>query len=187
MSDGIPIRACGVSVLVLRPRVLSNAKDKVLSNAKDKVLSNAKDGDDGWRVLLLRRAETHLLGVWSYVSGGIEPGERGWEAALRELSEETSLVPLDLFSADVCEQFYEPAVEQVIVFPVFVALVAAGAEPILNHEHSEYRWVTRGEAAVLLPFAAQRNTLRHVWAEFVEHPPLEYLRIPIPGAPGPGV
>jgi len=84
----------------------------------------------------------------------------------------------------VCEQFYEPEVERIVLFPVFVALVAAGSEPTLNHEHSEYRWATREEAEALLPFAGQRKTLRHVWAEFVEHPPLKHLRIPIPGTPG---
>ncbi len=52
---------------------------------------------------------------------------------------------------------------------------------MLNHEHSEYVWATRAEAEALLPFAAQRHSLHHVWAEFVERPPLEYLRLPVPG------
>lgn len=165
MSGSIPIRACGVSVLVLRPE--------------------PRQGPGGGRrVLLLRRAGIHLPGVWSQVSGGIEPGERGWQAALRELAEETGLAPLELYSADAYEQWYEREREEIVLFPVFVALVAAGAEPALNHEHSEYVWATLSEAEALLCFAAQRRTLRHVWAEFVEHSPLECLRIPIPGADG---
>jgi len=151
------IHAFGVSVYVLRP-----------------------DPVEGWRTLLLRRAGKHLPGVWSQVAGGIEAGETGWQAALRELAEETGLVPLQFFSGDLCEQWYEPEDDHIVLFPVFVVLVAAGAEPTLNHEHSEYTWATRAEAEALLPFAGQRNTLRHAWAEFVDRQPLEYLRIPIP-------
>jgi dihydroneopterin triphosphate diphosphatase len=156
----IPIRAACVSVLALRP------------------------GNDGWRVLLLRRAGAHLPGVWSYVSGGIEAGERAWQTALRELSEETGLVPLELYSADVCEQFYEPQEECVLVFPVFVALVDPEMEVILNQEHSEATWANLAEGMALLPFPGQRHTLRDVWAEFVERQPLEHLRIPLPANAG---
>jgi len=168
VTQDIPIHAFGVSILVLRP------EPPRLSQG------DQQGPGEGWRVLLLRRAGDHLPGVWSQVAGGIEAGERAWQAALRELAEETALVPLDFFSGDICEQYYDHEVEGITIFPVFVALVAAGAEPTLNHEHSEYTWATRAEAEALLPFAGQRNTLRHVWAEFVDRQPLEYLRIPIP-------
>ena len=68
MPGQIPIRCTMVSVLAIR-------------------------GDDTeTRVLLLRRAGNHLRGIWSYVAGHIEAGETAWQAARRELSEETGLL-----------------------------------------------------------------------------------------------
>ena len=168
MTHNIPIHACGVSVLVLRPELPVEAG------------VGAVGAGAGWRVLLLRRAGAHLTGVWSQVSGGIEAGERAWQTALRELGEETALVPLEFSSADMCEEWYEPGAECILLFPVFVVLVAPGAEPSLNHEHSEYVWATLAEAEALLPFAGQRHSLRHVWAEFVERAPLAHLRLSLP-------
>ncbi len=56
-------------------------------------------------VLLLRRTRS-LRGEWCQIAGAIETGETAWQAAIRELAEETGLAPQALFSADICEQFY---------------------------------------------------------------------------------
>ena len=60
----------------------------------------------GGRVLMLRRATT-LQGEWCQVAGKIEAGETAWQAAVREIEEETALVPTSLYSAEILEQFYE--------------------------------------------------------------------------------
>ena len=57
--------------------------------------------------LMLKRAEETLKGEWCHVAGCLEPGEKAWEAALREVREETGLVPVTFYSTDYCEQFYE--------------------------------------------------------------------------------
>jgi dihydroneopterin triphosphate diphosphatase len=62
----IPIRCFAVSVVLLR-RVSA-----------------------GCEVLLLRRNHT-LVGEWCQIAGAIEEGEKAWEAALREVNEETNL------------------------------------------------------------------------------------------------
>ena len=51
----------------------------------------------GVEILLIRRA-THRIfpGLWQCVTGGIEPGERVPEAALREVREETGLAGADI-------------------------------------------------------------------------------------------
>ncbi|MBB3464556.1 8-oxo-dGTP pyrophosphatase MutT (NUDIX family) [Rhizobium sp. BK377] len=41
-------------------------------------------------MLLLRRNHT-LVGEWCQIAGAIEEGEKAWEAALREVNEETNL------------------------------------------------------------------------------------------------
>ena len=61
------------------------------------------------RYLVVRRSTPYLKGSWQMVSGRVEPGETGWEADLREIEEETGLVPDRFYSAELIEQFYEPA------------------------------------------------------------------------------
>ncbi len=63
--------------------------------------------DEGGSFLLLRRTSRHLHGTWQQISGMVEPGEKAWEAALREIEEETGLVPRAFYSADFIERFYE--------------------------------------------------------------------------------
>ena len=89
-------------------------------------------GEDA-RTLLVRRAGAHLHGLWTYVAGHLEPGEKAWQAALRELREETGLRAFALYSADRCETFYDVQDECVAIVPAFVAYVDAVAKVRLNH------------------------------------------------------
>lgn len=130
----------------------------------------------GTQVLLLRRTGT-LAGEWCQVAGKIEDGEKAWQAALREILEETGLRPYALYSADICEQFYEPDREAISMLPVFVAYVSDDADVVLNEEHSEFRWVSFDEGQTMVPFAGQRNVLRHVEQEFGKRDPQPLLRI----------
>lgn len=151
----IPVRCFAVSVVLLR----------------------AVEG--GAQVLLLRRNHT-LVGEWCQIAGGIEDGERAWEAALREVMEETGLSCDRLYSADICEQFYEADREVISILPVFVGFVDSGADVVLNDEHSEYRWVSFDDARAMVPFAGQRHVLTHIEAEFVHREPVRHLLIRIP-------
>lgn len=129
-------------------------------------------------VLLLRRApDDSLGGMWCQVAGKMEHGEAAWQTGLRELFEETGLVPEQFYSADVCEQFYERSRERIVLAPVFVAFVSANAPVKLDHEHTDYCWLNLEQALALLPFLGQRRVLREVWEAFVEQPPLALLRI----------
>jgi dihydroneopterin triphosphate diphosphatase len=132
-------------------------------------------------VLLLRRNRT-LVGEWCQVAGGIENDERAWEAALREVKEETGLTCDRLYSADICEQFYEPDREAISILPVFVGFVAPDAAVVLNHEHSDFRWVSFEAARGMVPFAGQRHVLTHIETEFVRREPVGHLliRTPLP-------
>lgn len=127
--------------------------------------------------LLLRRATDYLRDQWCQVAGSVEEGETAWEAAIRELKEETGLTALSLYSADRFEQFYRPDWDALILVPLFVAFVAPESDVQLNFEHSEYSWCSAGEALDLLPFFSQRENIRHVRAEFVERRPNELAKI----------
>ena len=148
----IPVRAFLVSVVVVR---------KIKGSPE---------------VLLLKRAES-LAGTWCQIAGSIEENETGWQAALRELREETGLEPISFYSADICEQFYEPDRDVVTIAPVFVAFIDKQSEVILNQEHTDYRWLRFDEACQLVSFGGQRKVLRWIEDEFFKREPSEYLRI----------
>ena len=103
--------------------------------------------DSGGRFLLIRRTSRYLHGTWRQVSGLVEPGEKAWEAALREIREETGLVPDAFYSADFTERFYEVEQNTISLVPVVVGFVDADASVRLSHKHSNYMWVasTRDE------------------------------------------
>lgn len=152
MQD-IPIRSRVVSVLIIR-----------------------RIGDSA-EFLLMRRAGPRLNGTWCQVAGGIEPGETAWQAALREVREETGLIPDAFYNSDRLEQFYSASENLIELIPLFVAFVSGDAPVLLNDEHSEYCWVTASEALELLPFPPQRENIRHVQREFLERVPSELLKI----------
>jgi dATP pyrophosphohydrolase len=144
MAAGIPIKAFGVSVVVLRNTGAAT------------------------ETLILRRNSPILHGHWCQVAGSTETGETGAQTALRELKEDTCLVPDRLYSSGYCEQFYHSAVDAVEVAPAFVAFVPANAEVVLNEEHSEFKWVSMSEVENFLATPNQCELFAHVRKYFVE-------------------
>lgn len=132
---------------------------------------------DATRLLAVQRAGAYLNGIWSYIAGHIEAGEAGWQTALRELYEETALVPAELYATSFCEHFYSSHDDCIEAVPAFVARIADAAEVRLNPEHSAFRWVSLADAARLFPFGSQRDLLAHVQREFIERAPNPWLRV----------
>jgi dATP pyrophosphohydrolase len=130
-----------------------------------------EEGVNPPRMLILRRAVEHLHGEWCHVAGRIEAGETAWEAALREIREETGLTVTRLYSADYTEQFYEAKRNIVTIVPAFVAYVNASQPVRLNAEHSEFRWVTTMDAQSMVTFGGQRRLYEEVQREFVDRQP----------------
>jgi len=152
-STDIPVRASAVSVIVLRP---------------------APNGK--YQVLLLKR-RNKPVGEWCQVIGSLEPGETAWQGALREMHEETGLVPKKFYSANTHEQFYDAASDQMLIVPVFVAYVEPDTRIELNDEHSDYAWLNFGAARNRVPFSGQRRVLKFVKRNFVERAANAHLLI----------
>ncbi|MFL0372936.1 NUDIX domain-containing protein [Paenibacillus amylolyticus] len=136
-----------------------------------------KKSFDQYRVLMLKRAGRMLHNEWCYVGGGIEKGEKAWEAALREVHEETGITKVQLYSANQFEQYYSPMEEYIYIAPVFVGYVDEDQPVRLNHEHTEYQWMTFDEAKENVALPGIDNILDFVEKHFARKAPSEWLRI----------
>lgn len=141
-----------------------------------------KTFDNTNNILLLKRSNTETLpNEWCQVAGKIEKSEKAWETVLREIKEETSLKPDRLYSADICEQFYNIQDNCIEIIPVFVAFIDKKQEIVLNEEHSEYKWLSFNEAIELLPFIGQKNILAQIKKYFIDNEPNKNLEIKLDG------
>jgi dATP pyrophosphohydrolase len=122
------------------------------------------------RILLLRRAYGAFAGAWTFVMGGVEPGERATETARRELREETGLEADALYTLGALDAFYDPVKDVVVHVPFFVARCEQG-DVVTDAAHDAYRWVDLVEAEATLMFAAQRRVLEDVRRAFVAGEP----------------
>ena len=115
---------------------------------------------DGLRCLVLRRASGgRCPGSWETVHGHIEEGERPWQAAERELTEETGLSPVRLYNLSRVEAFYQHRNDEVALVPVFVAFVGADAPVRLGPEHDAHVWLSPTEAGARFAWPRERRAL----------------------------
>jgi dihydroneopterin triphosphate diphosphatase len=115
-------------------------------------------GTAGPEFLVLRRAPGRLYaGQWRMVGGKIAPGETAWQAALRELREETGLEPHVLWALPSVNAFYEWQSDRLNLAPAFAAEL--GADPSLDAEHDDFAWLAPEEAAARLAWPEQQRLL----------------------------
>lgn len=132
---------------------------------------------DGPRYLLIRRCGGYLPGTWQMVSGKIEEGETAPQAVLREIQEETGLVPATLYSADFVETFYMKSCDKITFVPVFAAFVESLDVVLAPQEHDAFEWLPLEEAKEKLAWSEQRRALVHVHETFIMKKPDELNRI----------
>ncbi|MBT5773075.1 MAG: NUDIX domain-containing protein [Dehalococcoidia bacterium] len=141
------------------------------------------EGSDTYEYLVLLRAPDRVdEGRWRIVTGKIEGSEAAWQAARRELAEETQLPLARLLVVPYVSRYYEWQHDRLNDIPVLLAVVEPGADPILDDEHVDFRWATRDEALDLLVWPAQREGLRAADLLLTDHhQPGHALEIAIEG------
>ncbi len=121
-------------------------------------------------------------GTWQTVYGGIKSGETAINAALRELQEETQLVPTNFFQVEYLESFYHRARDRVTVLPVFAAQIAPRAKVILDAEHDDYRWVDLADVGAHFVWRVQRQAIAIIEQDILgTSPAKELLTIKVNG------
>lgn len=132
------------------------------------VIPFRKDAESGdWQVLMLQR-NAEKGGFWQPVTGGIEPGEKVPDAALREAGEELGIVPDDC--ADIINNDYtfvftdmHRGIERTFTEHVLAIVLRDNAAVKLSTEHVAMQWADRQTALSLLKYASNKNSLRHYW------------------------
>jgi dATP pyrophosphohydrolase len=113
----------------------------------------------GWLVLALQRAkDTRCPDAWEIVHGKVEPGEKLERAALRELREETGLVPVRLLSITM-HSFYLVPRGTVQLAAVFAAIVPPESVVALGEEHVRHAWLTPSQARRRLSWPHEKRVL----------------------------
>ena len=90
--------------------------------------------------LTIKRAPTERYPlIWQCVTGGIKNNEKAFEAAIREVKEETGLVPNRLWTIDRVNNYYDPKYDSVFLIPIFGVEVLK-KDVLLSSEHIDYYW-----------------------------------------------
>ena len=124
---------------------------------------------NGYKFLMLKRAKTKIYEhLWQGVAGKIEKGETAWQAAVRELKEETGLTPKRMFIADHVSTFYEENGDLINLVPVF-GIETETKRITLSSEHSEYKWMDFEDAERTLAWNGQKKGIRTVYEMLISN------------------
>ena len=151
------------------------------------VLIIRRHGESHQLLMACRAPGKYMGGTWQLISGRLEPNETAWQGALREMSEETGLVPEEFYRLSTLTSFYRPDNDSLNTAPMFCAIVDAAAEVRINPEHSAFEWVDVNEADSRLMWPSDREALLELRSVILARKAAaEYMRIlPATGGPAP--
>ena len=175
------IRADGIAVYVYR-KSASAATSLAWKRKAEKTLPTTRPRPRYEFLQLLRSAKTgEYQHSWQPVYGGVKKRETAVHAALRELKEETGLMPVRMFQVEYLESFYFMPHDYVLVMPVFAVEVSRDAEIRLNHEHTAHRWVTESQIRKAFMWRTQREALQYL-LDILHHgsAAMEFLKVDLP-------
>ena len=102
-------------------------------------------------LLILKRSDKvkTYRGLWGGVAGYVEPGEKPYETALKEIQEEVGIKKeyvVLINQGDIVKftDVYEEEQYEWAIYP-FVFKIRKNKKIQIDWEHSEYRWITPSE------------------------------------------
>lgn len=121
--------------------------------------------------LQLHRAGGALSGTWQPVMGHVRDGNTAVATALRELEEETGYAPgrslTSLWQLEAVNTYFLASRDCVMLSPCFAALVEPDADPRLNNEHDDFRWVARDHVDRFFIWPGQRTAIEQIVRDLV--------------------
>ena len=97
------------------------------------------EGDIPQFLIIKRAIDERYPLIWQCITGGINSNEKAYDAAIRELKEETGLHPHKMWTIDQVNNYYDPKYDNVFLIPVFgVEVKTKNVE--LSSEHIEHHW-----------------------------------------------
>lgn len=113
------------------------------------------------KILLLKRArDVMYAGQWRMIGGKVNDEEKAYEAARRELYEETGLTAKKFWTIPSINQFYDHKTDCVYQIPAFGVEVEENAVIELNHEHIDSRWLSGEEISHHVSWPEQRRLIQ---------------------------
>ncbi len=83
-------------------------------------------------------------------------------------AEEIALSPRELYRLPTVRAFYVPESDTVHHCTRFCALVGRDTQIVLNHEHTEYRWLARDDAMAHFMWATDRDALAEACRDILD-------------------
>ena len=130
----------------------------IISNLIEAHIFRIRNGELEF-LLLKRSPEQYYPNLWQMVSGKIKEKETASETALREIKEETNLIPEKFWVAPTVNSFYAPDKDYICLLPVFAAKVNYDDIVSISKEHTEFKWVNSEDAKQLLAWDGQRKSV----------------------------
>lgn len=129
---------------------------------------------------MLRAPGRILAGTWQAVHGKIEGSETAWQAALRELREETRLTPTAFWQLEIVNSFYVARTDKLMMCPGFAAEVSPDAFVQLCEEHDDFAWWPADVARERYMWPGQRAAVAEIMKVIIaDKPAAEHMRIAI--------
>jgi dATP pyrophosphohydrolase len=129
-------------------------------------------GEPMVELLQLFRSRSPLAESWQPVMGKIIGDETAPEAARREVMEEVGLGPDDpaavgFWALEQVSPFYLPELDAVVMSPRFALEVTGTWRPVLNHEHTDFRWISAHQANRYFMWPGQLAAVREITGAIV--------------------
>jgi dATP pyrophosphohydrolase len=127
---------------------------------------------------LLRAKDDYMGGTWQIIRGGVHEGETYAQAALREMREESGLVPVEFYRLGTIESFYTDVDDTLWHSVPFCAIVDRNQVARVNEEHDAIRWTPRDRIDAETMWQSERTLLAGLMRDILDDSPSKsFLRI----------